>query len=322
MASITAWTAVKPAVTRRRSRLELRFDIPGARGTEAATPSSQSPRVPLGVDVVSFERQMSAEFRVAEAHRLWLEGDRDAELGEPGAEVLVFDAGTLPFRQVECQVENEVSAPAARIEDGAAIGEAAIGGHKSSHHARREVGHLGRFEDVAQLLAVGADVLHERRAGLARNVRQVFDPPPAALDRKPHHVVPGFRRFRAEQDLFAVSGPAVQPPARRMKDQPVEAAIAHHYVAAAAQDENRGAVLSRESAGGAELLRRADLGEIAGGPADFESGVGFEGNAFLDWQLRLSARGAHRSAIVAVLEDRTGVAEVKYMAKVGPKLSC
>ena len=49
-----------------------------------------------------------------------------------------------------------------------------------------------------RLAAVGADILHGRRPGLARDQREVFEPPQSALYGPLHQVVPfDFRRRRA-----------------------------------------------------------------------------------------------------------------------------
>ena len=135
---------------------------------------------------------------------------------------------------------------------------------------------LGALEHVADLLSVGPDVLNQGRARLPRNVGQVFDAPPVVRDGALDHVVPGLSGVDPQGDGVGVFIDDGHPAVYRMRDEPVESAVADQDVAAPAQDEDSLALGSRKLDGLAEIAWTLDIGEMARRSPNLERRIGFQ----------------------------------------------
>ena len=140
----------------------------------------------------------------------------------------------------------------------------------------RNFHNLRRLHHVAHLLAVRADVLHQRRSRLAGDVGEVFNPPPVPLHGMLDDVIPLFCGVHFQGYRLGVFMQDFDSTASRMHHHAVKSAVTHQDVAAASEDEKRQRAPCGKHQGTAEILQRSGMGEIPRGSADFESGVGLQ----------------------------------------------
>src|SRR5207245_8682331 len=107
--------------------------------------------------------------------------------------------------------ENDIASRLLAPEQAVAIAEAALAVREG--HDAPGGGVQGAHEDhgLADLLTIGPDVLHRRRADQARDAAQALEAGPAALDAQSHQIVPGLAGGRAQLAApvrLAALGPA------------------------------------------------------------------------------------------------------------------
>ena len=154
------------------------------------------------------------------------------------------------------------------LEDAFAVTETAVRGVERHAFAVFHAEHLDPLDRILRLAAVGANVLNGRRPGLARDQREVFDPPQSALYGPLHQVVPfdpgvGAHVYRAP--LFAEQGDPLRDGGQQ---QPV-VVLCEKYVVAAAQDAP--AVGDSAAENRVQILLGLEFGEPGGVLLDAET---------------------------------------------------
>src|SRR6185503_4733242 len=146
--------------------------------------------------------------------------------------------------------------------------------------------HAYALDAVADLLAVGADVLDRRRAAQPRDARQALEAREIALDREPDQRVPRLTRRRVQRDHRAAH--LVPHAALAERDhQAVEACIRYHHVAAAAEQRHALALLRRPAQRRDQLRVARDLREQPRRAAQPERGARRERHSTFDLRQRV-----------------------------------
>ena len=192
--------------------------------------------------------------------------DLDAQLSGPARRSR--PAGTARSRR-SCERDVEDDEPAGLpLEPAVAVGEPALGRRQRALVLLGSVVDPDGGDRLRDLLAVGADVLHRRRAGRARDARQRLDRRPARARRcrrpgRPTARRPGRRaRPPVALDPAAADGDDVAGPALVRRD----------HVGAAAEQQQRAAGLVGLADGGDEFVGVLDLDQPVDRAADGEGG--------------------------------------------------
>ena len=178
--------------------------------------------------------------------------------------------------KTEDQIHNNELPSRRAVEDTAPVAKTAIVRAQSPERSTGDVHHLHRLQDVADLLTVGADILHECCAGLSRDVREVLDSPPAVLHSMADEVIPGFGGAHLQDGALRVLAEQSDSALDRMHDHARKAAVAHQKVAASPQNEKRQGVPGGQRQGLPKLLRRRGAHEKLRRAANLEGCVGLE----------------------------------------------
>ncbi len=141
--------------------------------------------------------------------------------------VWIIKPGTPTFGKAKRQPHNDQFAARGSVEDAAAVAKTTIGGTENAGRAGRNVHHPRRLHDVAHLLAVGADVLYQRRPRLPGNVGEVFNSPPVALHGVLDHVIPCFAGVHFQGHRLGVFMQDGDAAASRMHHYAVKARVTH-----------------------------------------------------------------------------------------------
>ncbi|MNN43881.1 hypothetical protein D3C81_1581440 [compost metagenome] len=134
-----------------------------------------------------------------------------------------------------------------------AVGELALVGAKLAQLAARAIQRHQAVQHILELDAVGADVLHRRRADRAGNQAEVLQPGQPLLQGPLHERMPGLAGFGLHQHLAALLLQQAAATADHAQHQGIEIA-GQQQVAAAAHHQQR----SAECGGGGQ--RFAHLG--------------------------------------------------------------
>ena len=125
-------------------------------------------------------------------------------------------------------------------------------------------------------MPIGADILDQGGAGMARDVGKVFNSPAAMLDRKRNHVVPRFGGVNLQRDRLGILIEDRNTPVHGVYYQAVEPPITDKDVASSAQDEESEVVCTTESQRFSYLVRSSDVCKKARRSSDFEGGIRLE----------------------------------------------
>ena len=143
---------------------------------------------------------------------------------------------------------------------------------------RRAIERAYADDRVTDLLAVGADILHGRRADEPGDPRHALDPRVAFGPGARDEPVPRFARGDREKDTiaFCLDRDATE---RHVDDEPREACVADNHVASAAEHEDRLAAGIGVGDGGLKLHERRDPHEACRRTTDAQRRERREGNA-------------------------------------------
>ena len=139
---------------------------------------------------------------------------------------------------MQLQAQDHVAVRRRRLEQAVAIAEAAGRGGQVRHRAAAGVEHLYRFDELAELPPVGADVLHRRGAYPAGDERQVLQSRDAVAKSGTHQLVPRLAGPGGHAPIVrsqTLEGEAANTRAQRHAGQPCK----RHDVRAASNDRDK-----------------------------------------------------------------------------------
>ena len=194
----------------------------------------------------------------------------------------VVQVQPLPPCQAQAHAEDQ---PAIRLllEQAVAVAETAGLAVELTQGSILAIQRRQTVEDVLQLHAIGADVLHRRRTHGAGNQAEIFQTGQAPFQAPLHEWVPGLARLRLDQHRIRGIGNNSPPLAGHAQYQRLDV-TGQQQVAATTDHQQRQSTLPSQGQGLAHISLVLGVGQQAGAHVDAEGVIGLQRAMLLQFQ--------------------------------------